>query len=80
MVRTTVTLDDDVAVAVERLRRELGLGTSAAVNALARQGLARKSRLPGSFTQRVSSLGPGRIPLDDIGAALDLVEGEPHRG
>ncbi len=79
-MRTTVTLDDDIAVAVERLRRELGLGTSAAVNALARQGLARKSRPPGSFTQRVSSLGPGRIPLDDVAGALDLLEGESPRG
>lgn len=79
-MRTTVRLDDDVARAVERLRRERGLGTSAAVNALARQGLAPGRDVGVGFTQRVSSLGRPRIPLDDIGAALEVLEGEAHRG
>lgn len=79
-MRTTVTLDDDIAVAVEQLRRQRGLGTSAAVNALARQGLAHIEREPRPFHQRVSSLGPARIPLDDIGAALEVLEGETNRG
>src|SRR4051794_32418857 len=38
-MRTTVTLADDVAAAVDRLRREEGLGLSEAVNKLARAGL-----------------------------------------
>lgn len=79
-MRTTVTLDDDVAVAVERLRRERGLGTSAAVNVLARQGLSGVDRRGGTFRQHVSSLGTSRIPLDDIGAALEVLEGEAHGG
>lgn len=79
-MRTTVTLDDDVAVAVEQLRRERGLGTSAAVNALARQGLARPDHDGGSFSQRVSPLGATRIPLDDIGAVLEVLEDGTHRG
>ena len=79
-MRTTVTLDDDIARAVEQLRRERGLGTSAAVNALARHGLAQAEHRTGPFVQRVSSLGPARIPLDDIGAALEVLEGEAHRG
>ena len=79
-MRTTVTLDDDVAVAVERLRREQGLGTSAALNTLARQGLAIQADNRSAFHQQVSSLGPARIPLDDIGAALEVLEGEAHRG
>lgn len=74
-----MTLDDDVAVAVEHLRRERGLGTSAAVNALARQGLATADHRPETFSQQVSSLGAARIPLDDIGAALEILEGEAHR-
>jgi len=79
-MRTTVTLDDDVAVAVEQLRRERGLGTSAAVNALARQGLTHGEGQAPVFRQRVSSLGVARIPLDDIGAAMEVLEGETHRG
>ena len=75
-----MTLDDDVAVAVQQLRRERGLGTSAAVNALARQGLACKDHDGRAFSQRVSSLGAARIPLDDIGGLLEVLEGETHRG
>jgi Ribbon-helix-helix protein, copG family len=79
-VRTTVTLDDDVARAVEVLRRERGLGVSAALNALARQGLGVGAPPGEGFTQTVSTLGPPRIPLDDVGAALDLLEGDTRRG
>lgn len=79
-MRTTVTLDDDIAVAVEQLRRQHGLGTSAAVNALARQGLTHGGRQRSVFRQRVSSLGAARIPLDDIASALAVLEGETHRG
>lgn len=77
-MRTTVTLDDDIAVAVEQLRREKGLATSAAVNALARQGLANTEPVRRAFTQQVSSMGAPKVPLDDIGAALELLEGEAH--
>lgn len=80
VVRTTVTLDDDVARAVERLRREQGLALSAAVNALVRRGLARGDEEERPFAQRTSSLGEPRVPLDDIGSALELLEGEAHRG
>lgn len=79
-MRTTVTLDDDVVVAMERLRREQGLGTSAALNALARQGLGQRDGEYAAFVQHVSSLGTPRIPLDDIGAALEVLDGEAHRG
>jgi hypothetical protein len=79
-VRTTVTLDDDVARAVEALRRDKGLGLSAALNTLARQGLGAGAPAGEGFTQTVSPLGPPRIPLDDVGAALDLLEGETRRG
>lgn len=78
-MRTTVTLDDDVQRAVERLRRERGLGTSAAVNELARRGLAADEDPPERFTQTASALGLPRIPLDDVGEALDLLEGETRR-
>lgn len=79
-MRTTVKLDDDVAKAVETLRRERGLGLSAAVNELARRGLSAESGPASSFEQRVSAMGRPRIPLDDIGTALEILEGETHRG
>jgi hypothetical protein len=79
-MRTTVKLDEDVARAVEDLRREEGLGISAALNKLARRGLARQSEKRSRFVQTVSPLGESRIPLDDIGAALEVLEGEAHRG
>lgn len=77
-MRTTVTLDVDVAKALESLRRERGLGTSAALNELARRGMAGNSTRPKPFRQRTSTMGPSRVPLDDIGQALELLEGEAH--
>ena len=79
-LRTTVTLDDDVARAVDALRRERGIGLSAALNVLARQGLGSAAQVGAPFDQRTTRMGPPRIPLDDIGAALDLLEGESRRG
>lgn len=77
-MRTTVRLDDDVARAVEALRRERGLGTSEALNELARRGLALDAEAEPPFRQRTSALGAARIPLDDVAEALDLLEGEGH--
>lgn len=77
-MRTTVSLDANVARAVDELRKD-GMGTSEAINALARRGLTRGDP-PRPFTQRASSMGPPRVPLDDVAAALDALEGEQHRG
>jgi metal-responsive CopG/Arc/MetJ family transcriptional regulator len=44
VMRTTVTLADDVAAAVERLRKERGLGLSEALNELARAGLSQRGK------------------------------------
>jgi hypothetical protein len=77
-MRTTVTLDDDVAKALEVIRRERGLGTSAALNELVRRGLAVTPTRTRRFRQRTSNMGTARVPLDDIGVALELLEGEAH--
>lgn len=76
-MRTTVSLDDDVVVAVERLRRERGLGLSAALNELVRRGLTRDPARP-AFVQRTSA-GGARLDLHDVGAVLDLLD-EPTHG
>ena len=71
-MRTTVTLDDDVAAAVARVRRERGLGVSEAVNELARAGLAVKRRRR-PYRQRRAKLGL-RIDVTDVAEALDVLE------
>ncbi|HEX7951133.1 MAG TPA: ribbon-helix-helix protein, CopG family [Candidatus Limnocylindrales bacterium] len=76
-MRTTVTLDDDVAAAVERLRRERHLGLSEALNELARAGLV--APVPRKrFVQRTFDMGIG-IDVTDVAEALDLLDG-PGRG
>lgn len=76
-MRTTVTLDDDVAAAVQRLRRDRGVGVSEAVNRLARAGLAVKdSREP--FRQRSVSIGLN-VDVTNVAEALELLDGSARR-
>jgi Ribbon-helix-helix protein, copG family len=60
-VRTTVSLDDDVAAEVRRVRRERGVGLSEALNELARAGIAA-SRVDYVY----------RHPVHDMRALIDL--------
>ena len=73
-MRTTVTLDDDVAAALERLRRERGLGLSEAVNELVRAGLTQRAART-RFVQKSDRLGI-RIDVTDVADALELLEGD----
>lgn len=76
-MRTTVTLDDDVAAAVERARRDRSVGLSEAVNDLIRAGLRDKSeRRP--FRQRSQPMGM-RIDGTNVAEALELLEGPTAR-
>lgn len=70
-------MDADVAAGVEQLRRERGLGVSAAVNELVRRGLSRRSEPP-RFRQETSALGL-RIDVSNIGEALELLDGPSAR-
>lgn len=76
-MRTTVNLDDDVAVAIERLRRERGLGVSEAINQLARAGLGRQPRRT-RFRQRSASIGL-TVDVTNIAEALENLEGPSAR-
>jgi hypothetical protein len=70
-MRTTVTLADDVAAAVERLRREQSIGVSEAINRLARAGLtAREERAP--YVHRSFDLGL-KVDVANVGEVLDLL-------
>jgi Arc/MetJ family transcription regulator len=76
-VRTTLSLDDDVAAAVQRLREERHIGLSDAVNELIRAGLtAPAKREP--FRQRTADLGL-RVDVSDVADALEHLDGPEAR-
>jgi hypothetical protein len=71
-MRTTFTLEPDVAAEVERLRRVEGIGISEAVNRLIRQGLARKpERVP--YVHQSYPVGL-KVDVANIGEVLDLLD------
>ena len=76
-MRTTVEFDADTAKAIERLRRERGIGTSEAVNELIRRGMVRREQRP-RFEQRTRSLGI-RIDVANVAEALETLEGPSAR-
>jgi predicted transcriptional regulator len=76
-MRTTVTLADDVAAAVERLKRERSIGISEAVNELVRDGLVRRER-PHRFAQTTHDLGAG-VDYTNIAEALETLDGPAAR-
>lgn len=77
MVRTTLSLDDDVAAAVQRLREERHIGLSDAVNELIRAGLAAPARRS-TFRQRTANLGL-RIDVSNVAEALEHLDGAEAR-
>lgn len=78
-MRTTVTLHSDVAPAVERLRRERGVGVSEAVNHLVRRGLAVQGQRPREpFRQRTSPMR-ARMDVTNVAEVLDTVDGPARR-
>jgi Arc/MetJ family transcription regulator len=76
-MRTTLTLDDDVAAAVEEMRRDRSMGLSEAVNELARAGL-RVPRQRSTFRQRTANLGL-RVDVSNVAEALETLEGPGNR-
>jgi hypothetical protein len=70
-------LDDDVAAAVDEIRRTRQVGLSEAVNELARAGMAapRKRRV---FRQRSAALGI-HIDVSNVADALDVLDGPGAR-
>ncbi|MBA2571126.1 MAG: ribbon-helix-helix protein, CopG family [Chloroflexi bacterium] len=72
-MRTTVTLDDDIATAVTELRRERGLGVSAAINQLARKGLTVKPPAR-AFRQRTARLAL-KVDVTNVAEALESLDG-----
>jgi len=81
-MRTTLTLDDDVAAAIERRRGELQHSLKQEVNDLIRAGLTHVEQERTETPRfRVEPLPAGKllIPIDDVQAALDIAEGPWRR-
>ena len=82
-MRTTLTIDDDVAAALERMRRAGDKSLKELVNQALRRGLEElnaspKPRKP--FRTRSAPLGPSLIgSLDDISEVIAIAEGEDHK-
>ena len=76
-MRTTLSLDDDVAAAVQRLREERNVGLSDAVNELIRAGLTAPPRR-NAFRQRTANLGL-RIDVSSMADALEHLDGPEAR-
>jgi hypothetical protein len=72
-MRTTVDLDQDTEMAIKTYRRAQGVGLSAAVNELIRQGLLVRES-PGTFVQETHDLGL-TIDVTDIAAAVEQLDG-----
>lgn len=70
-------VDADTAKAVEALRRERGLGVSAAVNELIRRALLAQGP-PKPFVAQTFRLGIA-IDVSNVTDALDLLEGPSAR-
>lgn len=82
-MRTTLTLDDDVAVLLERVRKARGLSLKKAVNLALRAGLQELTtpdRRRRRFRTSRADLGRCLIgSLDDIAGALAIGEGEAFK-
>jgi hypothetical protein len=82
-MRTTLTIDDDVAAALERLRKSRDASFKDVVNDVLRRGLRdatepQKPRKP--FRTRAVDLGGFKIDnLDNIGEVLAIAEGEDYK-
>jgi hypothetical protein len=76
-MRATVVLDDDVAAAIQQMRRERSAGLSEVVNDLIRAGLtATQPSEP--FQQRSERIGI-RVDVSSVAEALELLEGPTAR-
>lgn len=82
-MRTTLSLEDDVAAQLEQLRARRSGSYKDIVNEVLRAGLVHLERettpTTGPFTRSVS-LGRPRLPdVDDVSDALALAGGEDYR-
>jgi hypothetical protein len=73
-MRTTLTLADDVAAAVEQLRRQDDVGVSEAVNRLVRRGLVAPAAKRMPFRQSTAHIGL-TVDVTNVAEALEQLDG-----
>jgi hypothetical protein len=82
-MRTTITLDKDVAVVIERLRRARNQTLKEVINETLREGLKRTApHREKRAAIRTPTVDLGRCLLgnvDDVAEALAVAEGEAYR-
>jgi hypothetical protein len=78
-----LTLDDDVAAALERLRKSRNASLKDLINDALRRGLrdmSKRTNRRERFRTRSVALGQLRVVgLDNIGEALAIAEGEAYK-
>lgn len=75
-----MTLDDDVAAAIERQVRRTGRTYRAVVNTALRNGLEQAAASPQPFVVTPQDLDPVvDVDADDVWALIARVEGPAHR-
>jgi len=78
-MRTTLTIEDDVAVQLKRLRRKRDTKLKELINEALRRGLRSMEARPKQhqpFKTKAFDLGTPLINLDNIAEALAHLEGE----
>ncbi len=82
-MRTTLTIDDDVAAVLERLHKSRDASLKDLINEALRRGLkdmSSRTKRRERLQTRAVALGQLRIAgLDDIGEALTIAEGEAYK-
>ncbi len=81
-MRTTLTLDDDVATQLKTQSRRTGRSFKQTVNEVLRSGLAQQVRVkkekPFKIHTKAMGVHPG-LDYDHISRLLDEIEGPAHR-
>jgi hypothetical protein len=75
-VRTTLTIDDDLAARLRQSAHERGVSFKAAVNEALRAGLDHPAESRVRFRQRTQELGPARVDLTKAAELVARLEDE----
>jgi hypothetical protein len=81
-MRTTLTLDEDVAASLRQMQAARGMSFKEAVNTALREGLQQLDapRARKVYHTRPSSLGRCLLPnVDDVSEVLAIAEGDAYR-
>jgi hypothetical protein len=82
-MRTTLTLEDDVAALLRKVQKQRKASMKEAVNTALRAGLIAISKLPGpqtTFLTQTLIARPRLLPnVDDISEVLALIEGDDFK-